>query len=317
MCTVVGGLPKIVADGAEHHNRQRRPAEVAVSASGLVDHHQRVRPNVAFWMPLRVLRAVIERDHLREQLLDHPQLASQGEAQRRPLGHQEQLLDLSPDPLRRQIVERNRPADAGAVGLECHLEAGRELERAKHSQRVVAEPVAIDHAQDPALEIGPASPRVQVLAGQRIPGDGVDREVTPARRLVDGHPRIALDDEALVAAAALRLAAGQSDVDGAQLEDRKGLPDRLDPPERAEDERQLVLRHAEDLEIQVLRGAAQQAIPHESADGQGATALSPDVFGDPGGVLDEIERGRHGIGSDYTEGESRGLRGLHGFRILR
>ena len=50
-------LAEIVADGAEHDRGESRPIEIAVQLSRLVDHHQRVDPDVAFGMPFRILRA--------------------------------------------------------------------------------------------------------------------------------------------------------------------------------------------------------------------------------------------------------------------
>ena len=43
----------------------------------------------------------------------------------------------------------------------------------------------IDDAQDAALEIAAAVERIEVVVGQRIPGDRVDREVAPPRGLLD------------------------------------------------------------------------------------------------------------------------------------
>ena len=138
--------------------------------------------------------------------------------------------------------------------------------------------VGIDDAQDRALEIGAAADRVQVLAGQRIPGDRVDREVAPTRGLVERHPRIAFDDESLVAAAALRLAARQGDVDAAQLEHGKGLADRLDPPELRQDGQPSC--GTPNTSMSRSFDSAEQAIADEAADDQGAPAIDPDVCGD-------------------------------------
>ena len=78
-------LAEIVADRAEHDRGEPRPIEIAVQLARLVDHHQRVDPDVALGMPLGILRAVVERLHLRQQLVDHAELAREREADRRPL----------------------------------------------------------------------------------------------------------------------------------------------------------------------------------------------------------------------------------------
>ena len=105
---VVAGLPRSWQTAPSITIASAARAEIGVPPPRLVDHHERVRPDVAFGMPLRILRAVVERDHLGQQLFDHAQLARQREADRRALGHQQQLLELAPDSLRRQVVERDR-----------------------------------------------------------------------------------------------------------------------------------------------------------------------------------------------------------------
>jgi hypothetical protein len=65
-------LAEVVADGAKHDGREAGAIEVAVEASRLVDHQQRVRPHIAFGMPLRFLLAAGEGRHLRKDALDDP-----------------------------------------------------------------------------------------------------------------------------------------------------------------------------------------------------------------------------------------------------
>ncbi len=50
----------------------------------------------------------------------------------------------------------------------------------------------IDDAQDAASEILAAVEGVEILVGERIPTDRVDREVAPPRRLLERHERVAL-----------------------------------------------------------------------------------------------------------------------------
>ena len=70
---------------------------------------------------------------------------------------------------------------ARVASSRAKLEPRGELHGAQHAQAVVAEGRRIDDAQDAPLEIAAAVERIEVLVGQRIPRDGVDREVAPAR----------------------------------------------------------------------------------------------------------------------------------------
>ena len=124
--------------------------------------------------------------------------------------------------------------------------------------------------------------RIDVLAGQRIPGDGVDGEVAPARRLVERQVRIARDREAAMPAAGLRLAARQRHVEARDLVDGEALADGVHAAERREQLLQPRRVDAEDLEVDVLRRPSQQAVAHPAADDQRA----------PAGVADACARSR-------------------------
>ena len=112
-------------------------------------------------------------------------------------------------------------------------------------------------AKQTPLEIGAAVHRIHVLAGQRIPRDRVDREVAPARRLVERHEWVAAHFKALVPASLLGLAAREGNIDRDAVctddfVDRKALTDRLDPPERRKQSRQLLTRDPEDFHVDVF-----------------------------------------------------------------
>ena len=253
-------------------------------------------------MPLGILRAVVERHHLRQHLLDHAEVARHGEAERRPFRHEEQLLDLAPQPLGRQVVERDGAAEGARLVIQRACETGGELHRAQHAQAVVGERAWVDHAQPARLEVGTATEGIEILVGERIPPDRVHREIPAARGVLEGHGRVARHRETGVAAAVLRLAAGQGHVDRAELVDGEGAADRLDASERAEHRRQVVLRHAEDLEIEVLRGPPPQLVAHVAADHHGPAAARARH---PRHGQGEIERlGRSGRGS--RDGVGRG-----------
>ena len=192
-----------------------------------------------------------------------------------------------------QVVERDAAADLQRVGRGRQLEAGDELHRAQHAQAVVAERGRVDHAQHARVEVRASAARIEVLVGERIPRDRVDREVAAARRLVERHARVALDEEAAVAAADLRLAAGQRDVDVARLVDREALADGLDRAEPLEQGAKRRGRHAEHLEVDVLGRVAEQAVAHPPADDQRAPAFLADGARDRPGTFDGGDRRPH------------------------
>jgi hypothetical protein len=75
-----------------------------------------------------------------------------------------------------------------------------------------------------------------------------------------------------VAAAALRLAAGQRDVNRPDLVDGKALADRLDTTEGGQQPRQFALLDAEHLDVDVLRHDAEQPVADPAADDYCASA---------------------------------------------
>ncbi len=119
------------------------------------------------------------------------------------------------------------------------LEPRRELDGAEHAQAVVRESRRIDDAQQAAGDVAAAVERVFVRFGQRIPGNCVDGEVAPARGFLDRQRRIAADVEPAMATAGFRFAAGQRDVDVADLVDLEALADGFDAAERLEQAAQM------------------------------------------------------------------------------
>ena len=195
----------------------------------------------------------------------------QRETNRWPRREQE-LLDLSPDPLGREIVELNRPAERARFEVELEIEARHELDRAQHPQAVVRKCPGVDHPQEAPLEVVAAVERIEVLVGQRIPRDGVDGEIAPPGGLLDRHVGIADDDEPLVSAPGLRVSPRQRHVDVAELEHLKALADRLDAAERLEHAPQPFARHAEHLDVDVRRLVSEQAVADPAADDERAAA---------------------------------------------
>ena len=165
--------------------------------------------------------------------MDDAELARERESDRRPLGLQQQLFELAPDALGRQIVERDRRSRCARFRDRSSARtAPQTAARGGHGASHRRTSRGSTTRRTRSCEIVPAMKRIEIFIGQRIPADRVDREITPPRRLFERHRRIAFDGEALVAAAGLRFAARQRHVDRAEFVDRKGLADRLDAAER-------------------------------------------------------------------------------------
>ena len=167
---------------------------------------------------------------------------------------EQELLDLAPDPLGRQIVERDLPAQARAVASSSANSNRAANCTARSTRRLSSAKVCGSTTRSSGASRSPRpSHGIEVLVGQRIPGDRVDREVAPPRRLVDRHDGIAGDDEAAVSAAGLRVAARQRDVDVADLVDLEAFADRFDASEGFEHRAQAIAGDAEDFEVHVRR----------------------------------------------------------------
>ena len=148
---------------------------------------------------------------------------------------QQQLLDLAPDALGRQIVEGDAPADRLRPGV--HLEARTARRTARRAARAGCRRRTFADRRRAARRRSSRSPRPSngsmILVRQRIPRDGVDGEVAPARGflgVMDGSP---VTSKPVWPRPDLRLAPRQRHVDVADLVDREALADRVDRADRA------------------------------------------------------------------------------------
>jgi len=73
-------LAEVVADSCEHHGDEPRAIEVGVQLARLVDHHQGMRPDVAFGVPVWLLVAAHERQQLRKDLANHAKIECEPES---------------------------------------------------------------------------------------------------------------------------------------------------------------------------------------------------------------------------------------------
>ena len=116
------------------------------------------------------------------------------------------------------ISPQTRSAGRSSSGMARHsaavssssVNSNRAANWTARSTRRLSSPnvVRIDGAQQAPIEIGASIERILELAGQRVPGDGVDGEVAPAGGLLERHGRIARDLESLVAASPASIRVG-------------------------------------------------------------------------------------------------------------
>ena len=245
------GLAEVVRHGAEHDDQLIGVVEIVDAPPRLVDHHQRMHPHVAFRMPLGFLLAPDERLQLRKQLIDDAKLERERESDRRPRGAQQQLFELSPDALRRQIVESDRAAQRLRVLVERQLEARGKLQRSQHAKTVVGKRRPVDDAQNLA-----ARDRRRPLNGSSYVSVSGSHEIAlmvKSRRRAASSIDIAgspSTTKPLCPRPAFDSRRGKSDVDCADLVDGKALTDRFDPAERLEQARELGGGNAEDLHVE-------------------------------------------------------------------
>src|SRR5262245_2974295 len=100
-------LAEIVANRANHDDNLPSPIEIVDSGPRLIDHEQRVNPDITFGMPFGLLFAADEGVNFGEHAFDDAEIERKLEPDGRASGVQQELFDFAPDPLGRKIVERN------------------------------------------------------------------------------------------------------------------------------------------------------------------------------------------------------------------
>src|SRR6185369_13647761 len=113
---------------------------------------------------------------------------------------QQQLPNLTPDPLSRQIAEIDRAAKLNRLRLDLELKTSGKLRRAQHAQTIVRKRVLRNCTQDALLDVATTFKWIDQLAGEWILQNSVDGEVATARRFGNAHRGIAFDHESLVTA---------------------------------------------------------------------------------------------------------------------
>src|ERR1044071_8347031 len=147
----------------------------------------------------------------------------------------ENLLQLAPDALGREVCEVDGEAELYGLPFDLEPEARGELRGAQDAQGVLDEGLRGDGAQQFRLHVCEPPMRVDDLAVERVFEDGVDGEVAAARGLFEGHGRVAFDVEAAVPAPRLALAPREAHVQILpELVDGESLADDVDAAEAPE-----------------------------------------------------------------------------------
>ncbi len=153
-------------------------------ARGLVQHQHRVDPDIAFRMERWVLWHADQRAQLRKPLAEPVHLAQGLEEQRGARCLPERLFHLRLHPLRRQGPHIHLPAQGERLRRDPIREARRKLGHSEHAQRVLDEGFAVYVPEDAVLQVSQSAEEVQHFAAQHILHERVDRQITPAGRLL-------------------------------------------------------------------------------------------------------------------------------------
>ena len=273
-----GGLAQVVAQRAQHHGRQPRPIEVAVGGCA-------PRPSPSACAPTRRLPDATRAPAGSRRAAAAP--AAAGPRRRGPAPARTRSTAGPPAGAAFRVRPRcARPADrrAGSRGTAPPCRRPARTRSARRTARRAARAgcrrrTSPDPRRAAPAATGPRGRRTDPRTpGQRIPGDRVDGEVAAARRVGDRHGRVAFHHEAAVAAAGLRFAARQRDVDA--LRRRVPRPCRrgscCPPARRAPGARSSARsRPAGTPNTSTstsFEGAPQQPIAHPAADDQRASA---------------------------------------------
>ena len=163
-------------------------ASVSVGFAQLVDHEQRMRPDVALGMVERRLRDAFHREQLGHDGGEQARRVQQLEA---ALGGAlaEDEADLLADALPGDAVDVGglAPDDVPGGGVDREVEARGEAHRAQHAELVLVEAGRgiADRAHDAAREIVAAADVVDDAVLDRVEEHAVDGEI-PARRVLLG-----------------------------------------------------------------------------------------------------------------------------------
>ena len=264
-------LAQVVTHRAEHHRDLPGARQVVDAGAGLVDHHQRVDPDVAFGVPLGFLRAADQGQQFREQACDDLEVERERQPQRggggahaaasrsrpryaRPEGRRAECRRAAPgSPGRPEArIVRQTARRAGRAG--CRRRSAPDRRRAGACASRSARP-ANGSLCSP---VRGSRPMALMVKSRRRAASANDMRGSPSTEK-PRCPRPVFDSRR-----------GSATSTAADLVHRKALAHRLDPPEAREQRRQVRRGDAEDLEIEILGVEAEQPVAHEPAHDPGA-----------------------------------------------
>ena len=170
MNAVVAGLPRSWHTAPSITTSCCGAVEIVDARARLIDDLQRVHPDVAFRMPLGLLRTADERAQLREELSRRRRDRARAQSRSTASAPSSSFSNSPQIALGRQVVERDALAELARVVVERQLEARRELNRraarAGCRRRTSCDPRRAGVA---ARDRARPSKRIEILAGERIP----------------------------------------------------------------------------------------------------------------------------------------------------
>ena len=250
------GLAGVVEEGGQAHD--------PVLGRRGVDRGERVMEDIVG--VVAVLRNSVASGEFRQDAAQEPCLVEEGESGRWE-GREEELLEFVADPFGGDLLDPGSAEHERAIGprLEVEVELRGEADRPQEPQAVLGEAFhrIADGAQDASLEVGEPAGRVGEPAVERIPGEGVDGEITPDQVVLEVVGELNLVRAPRVAVEAVA-AKGRDLVGGVLMEDSDRAEARSQF-ERAREERPGPLGSKIGGEVPVRDPAPEQEITHGAA----------------------------------------------------
>ena len=228
-----------------------------------------VGKRITFRMPFGVLRRAAQGGELRE-MHEPAGLFQHGESMRRLGGLRRPLVPLAPDALNRKFRAGADDAAAkrGGLGGEREVEARGELKCAQHPQRVFDEG-RTGVPEDAGRQIALSAVRIEQLAGERIAGDGVDREIAAGGGIGIAQVRVGSDGETAMSEAGLRFAARQAEIvvglSQSEFNHTKTLAHDIGRPKGFQDGMERFKRNPLHLDVEVLGRESEQGVADATA----------------------------------------------------
>lgn len=290
-----GRLSQIVAERTEQDDERRIALETepGYGSRGLVQSEQRMRPDVSFRMPMRILRGVFEKVQLRMESGDESYGLRRDESKGRLVRLQQELLPFFPNPFLGKFPKRfeHRIHERRAFGFDRQSEPRNELQRAVDPERIVGERPCVRNPENSGIDVGNSSKRVVEALLENVEGDRIQGEIPSSESVYDAHAGVGLHAEAAVSRSGFRIPSRQRDVDFRtapdEFEDSERFSDFEHAAETRNDRLYSGIRKVVDFQVEILRGNAEKRVPRGSSDEIGDAALR---IGSPGNGKDDRKR---------------------------